>query len=413
MNKKIVVILLLAFALRFLVLIVLDRHVNPEKWEYDSIALSLIHHSGYVYNHLGTTYRSFGYPMYPLLTAASHLLTNQNYLILEIFQILLSTITCYFIYSIARIIFNQKTGLVSFILTATHPGLIIYATKLSEVTLIIFLLSLTFFLIFTLGWSRIRDNIFIGFLIGVGMLTRPLALFFLPVYYLYIWLSSHKPKDALKAVFITSLSAALVIAPWTMRNYQIHKRWIFITTNSPEHFWRGNNPQATGTALAQDKQSILEKAPKELKDKLYKMNEIEQYAFFLKVTREYIKSNPFSFIRMCLRKFTYFWWFTPTLGILYPWSWAFIYKVYYALLFAFFITGAMVSLVKLNGAKKASAASLLFFFFLTSLLHSLYYLETRHRLSIEPLLSIFSSYGFILISESLRLRGIFRHPTRQ
>ena len=175
-------------------LILLGRHVNPERWEYDDIAINLIQHHGYVFEHLNTTYHSYVYPVYVFLTAAFHLLTNRNYFVLELFQIFLSAFTCYFIYSISEIIFNKKVGLLAAILVATHPGLIVYSTKLSEVTLTIFLLSWTFLLIFTLDWLKIRNNVFLGFLIGIGILTRPLAAFFLPVYALYVWFSAQNKR---------------------------------------------------------------------------------------------------------------------------------------------------------------------------------------------------------------------------
>ncbi len=239
-------------------------------------------------------------------------------------------------------------------------------------------------------------------LIGIGVLTRPTFIFFLPVYFLYIGLSSKRFKYAFKVILTVALYSILVILPWTIRNYQIHKRWIFITTNTPEYFWRGNNPVATGTALTKDKQDILAKAPKEFRDKLLSMSEMQQYDFFLKTTLGHIKTDPAFFIKMCFKKLFYFWWFTPTIGILYPNSWAFVYKIYYSFIFIFFVTGFIVSLTKLKEAKRAQALSLFIFCFLTSLLHSVYYIETRHRFSIEALIIIFSSYGFVLACEKLR-----------
>ena len=404
MNKKIILIVISAFVLRLAALILLGRHVNPERWEYDYIAVNLIQHHGYVFWHLNTTYHTYAYPVYALLTAVFHLLTNYNYFILELFQISLSAFSCYFIYLISEIIFDKKTGLIAAILVATHPGLIVYSTKLSEVTLIIFLLSLTFLLILKLDMLKVRNNILLGLLIGIGMLTRPLAVFFLPVYGLYAWFSAQRKRVFFRVISVVSLSAALAITPWTIRNYLIHKRFIFITTNTPEYFWRGNNPQATGTALRPDKQDIMAVAPQEFKDKLFKMNEIQQYDFFMKTAWEHIKSDPLFFVKMCFKKFLYFWWFTPTIGILYPDSWTLVYKIYYSVIFILFIVGCIASLIKLKGIKKISVVSLFGFFFLTSLLHSIYYLETRHRLSIEPLLLIFSSYGFILLWGKLRFR---------
>ena len=63
MNKKIILIVISAFVLRLAALILLGRHVNPERWEYDYIAVNLIQHHGYVFWHLNTTYHTYAYPV--------------------------------------------------------------------------------------------------------------------------------------------------------------------------------------------------------------------------------------------------------------------------------------------------------------------------------------------------------------
>ena len=390
----IIFITILAFITRIFSLFLLGRHITPEVWEYDTIALNIIQQKGYSFNHLNATYHSYVYPVYPFLTALSHLITGRNYFALEIFQIILSAAACYFIYLIAKLIFNQKVGLLSSFLVALHPGLIVYSTKLHELTLVVLFLTVIFWLIASLDYSKVYNNIFIGILIGIGVLTRPTFVFFLPVYFLYIWLHSKRFKYALKAIAAVTLFLILIILPWTIRNYQIHKRWIFITTNSAEHFWRGNNPAASGSALTEDGYSIIEKAPSEFKEKIYKMTEIEQYDFFYKEAYRFIGSNPVFFIKLVLRKFFYFCWFSPQVGLMYPGLWKIVYRAYYGILFFTFILGLYASLFKEKlGIKRAAVVSMSFFLFLTLLLHTVYYVEIRHRWAIEPFMLIFSAFG--------------------
>ena len=390
----IIFITILAFITRIFSLFLLGRHITPEVWEYDTIALNIIQQKGYSFNHLNATYHSYVYPVYPFLTALSHLITGRNYFALEIFQIILSAAACYFIYLIAKLIFNQKVGLLSSFLVALHPGLIVYSTKLHELTLVVLFLTVIFWLIASLDYSKVYNNIFIGILIGIGVLTRPTFVFFLPVYFLYIWLHSKRFKYALKAIAAVTLFLILIILPWTIRNYQIHKRWIFITTNSAEHFWRGNNPAASGSALTEDGYSIIEKAPSEFKEKIYKMTEIEQYDFFYKEAYRFIGSNPVFFIKLVLRKFFYFCWFSPQVGLMYPGLWKIVYRAYYGILFFTFILGLYASLFKEKlGINRAAVVSMSFFLFLTLLLHTVYYVEIRHRWAIEPFMLIFSAFG--------------------
>jgi len=147
------------------------------------------------------------------------------------------------------------------------------------------------------------------------------------------------------------------------------------------------------------------KAPVEFMEKIYKMNEIEQYDFFYKESFKFIESNPVFFIKMVLKKFFYFWWFSPQVGLLYPGLWKIVYAAYYGILFSTFIFGLYASLFKKTlGVNRAVVASLSIFLFFTSLLHALFYVEIRHRWAIEPLMLIFSAFGLTELWRNLTLK---------
>ncbi len=161
-NIQIFFILSLSFIFRFISLFILGRNVTPEVWEYDTIALNIIQKKEYVIDQLNTTYHSLGYPLYPILCSIFHILTQRNYFILEIFQVILSVTTCYFVYLIAGKIYNKKVAYLSSFLVAVHPGLIVYSTKMHELTLVIFLITLIFWLILILDWAKTYNNFLIG-----------------------------------------------------------------------------------------------------------------------------------------------------------------------------------------------------------------------------------------------------------
>lgn len=402
MNKNIIIIILFAFVLRLGAVILLGRNINPEIWEYDNIAVNLIQQKGYSISHLNTIYRSFGYPVYPILSAVFHTLTNRNYFILEIFQTIISAMVCYFIYSIATKIFDKKTGLLSAFLVALHPGLIIYSTKIHELTVFTFFMVALLWFIFYLDWSKFYNNIFIGIFIGIGTLIRPEFIFLLPSYFIYLALSFTGSRSIFRVMSIVSLCAILAILPWAIRNYNIHKRWIFITTNSAEHFWRGNNLSATGSALTKDGRSILSDAPIQFKEQLYRMSEIKQYDFFWKEALKFIKSSPTHFIKITFNKFIYFWWFSPSAGRFYPYPWVVIYRIYYFFLLILFVLGCIIGIFKFNKNSKSATISLMVLLVLFSFLHSLFYIETRHRWAVEHFMIIFSSLALSYIYDGFK-----------
>ena len=90
LNLRVAVIIFMGFIARVFALFLLKRHITPQRWEYDDIAINLIRQKAYVVEHLHTAYRSFGYPFYSYFCAFFHRLTNYNYLLLTLLQIFIS-----------------------------------------------------------------------------------------------------------------------------------------------------------------------------------------------------------------------------------------------------------------------------------------------------------------------------------
>lgn len=397
-------IIFIAVVARVAAIFLLGRNITPDVWEYDYLAKNILAGKGYVITQLGTEYHSLGNPLYAYIEAVFHAATNFNYLALELFNVVLSAFICYFIYKIGAKIYNQSVGKISALLAALHPGLIIYATKIHELTLVVFIICLIFWLIISRDYMKTSNDILIGCLIGAGMLARPVMIFFLPVYLIKKFSSGAPPKKIIISMALTSVIAFLMIAPWTARNYYYHKRLIFITTSSAEHFWRGNSAFSTGTALTADNKDMFSLAPKEFLDKLYSLDETGQFELFYEDTGKFVKSHPLFFAGMIARKLYYFWFFAPQTGLYYPRAWKYIYGVFYSVMMLFFIYGAYKSF---SGGRtdKAVVISILLFCALVSILHSVYYIEIRHRWMVEPLIVIIASFGLYKVFEHNKLFG--------
>jgi len=404
MKIKISIILIAAFLARAAAILMLGRHLNPQVWEYDIIALNIIRGNGYLYPHFNTLYHSLGYPLYPALCALFHYITRQNYFIIELFQAALSAGACYFIYRIGDRLFGGPAGLLAAMLTAVHPGLIIYSTSMHELSLVVFLITAAIWQAISSDWAKPSSNIITGAIAGLGILARPTFLFFLPAYCVFLWASSKNFKTVIRPAATVCVAAMLVIAPWTIRNYIVQKRLIFITTSSAEHFWRGNNPNASGSALTVDNKPIIAVAPEEFRERLFKLDEMGQYDLFYNETWKFIKSDPVFFMKMVLKKIYYFWWFSPQTGLWYPGRWTALYRLYYIPLFFFGVIGAALSLLKMPARGRPAVVFIIVFCGLVSLVHGLYYIETRHRWAIEPLILVFSGYGLLSAFDYLKRR---------
>jgi hypothetical protein len=80
-----------------------------------------------------------------------------------------------------------------------------------------------------------------GLVAGAAVLVRPGMLLFLPI--AALWFLRGR-RWSLALAFC--VSAAVVIAPWTLRNAREYGRFVLVATEGGVTFWTGNHPLATG-----------------------------------------------------------------------------------------------------------------------------------------------------------------------
>ena len=80
-----------------------------------------------------------------------------------------------------------------------------------------------------------------GLLTGVAILVRPGMLLFMPV--VAAWFLRRR-RWSLALAFC--VSAAVVVAPWTLRNAREYGRFVLVATEGGVTFWTGNHPLAIG-----------------------------------------------------------------------------------------------------------------------------------------------------------------------
>jgi hypothetical protein len=85
-----------------------------------------------------------------------------------------------------------------------------------------------------------------GLAAGAAALTRPVMLFFLPLAaMLLVWRGPDRLAGGRRAaVFV--VVAVLAIAPWTVRNAVVYRRFVLIASEGGVTFWTGNHREAIG-----------------------------------------------------------------------------------------------------------------------------------------------------------------------
>lgn len=80
-----------------------------------------------------------------------------------------------------------------------------------------------------------------GGAVGLAILVRPAMLLFLPV--AALWLIAQRRTPLAVAILV---AAALVVAPWTIRNGRVYHRFVLVASEGGVTFWTGNHPRARG-----------------------------------------------------------------------------------------------------------------------------------------------------------------------
>jgi hypothetical protein len=83
-----------------------------------------------------------------------------------------------------------------------------------------------------------------GMLLGAAMLVQPSTLLLIPA--MCALLLMRRRGAAALPIALLLLGAALVVAPWTMRNYEVLGGFKLVSTNGGGNFYRANNPLANG-----------------------------------------------------------------------------------------------------------------------------------------------------------------------
>jgi len=239
-------------------------------------ALNIV--KGEYYGHcFGEHWARYAYwpPLYIFLSGFVYkfLGTAEDFLVMRIIQAGFSTASCLLCYAIASesvekySSFHREAGLLSGILMALNPRMVVYTNHLyAETVFITIYLAIVYFFIryfkeeLSLKLSRHRSHVqgrellLYSFLLGIGNLARPVLLLLPGVVIvfavLYTAAKRHSLRRALEIILqdgvLTVLVILLVFTPWIIRNYSATGRFILIDTNGPINFYIAHNPLANG-----------------------------------------------------------------------------------------------------------------------------------------------------------------------
>ncbi len=183
-------------------------------------------------------------PLYIYSLASLYKIFGHNYLIPRLVQVLLGSLTAWFVFRLAGRIYNRKVALVAGLIIAFYGPLVHYSGQLLITTVFVFLVTLCLLLIDRLTENPTPLSFFIvGITFGLAALARPNILIFSPFILLWIVFSL---KDRGKEIGLLFLGTVLIILPVTLRNYIVEKDFVLISAQAGVNFYMGNNPISSG-----------------------------------------------------------------------------------------------------------------------------------------------------------------------
>jgi 4-amino-4-deoxy-L-arabinose transferase-like glycosyltransferase len=392
LRRPLVVVFVVAVLLRIVVQVVLGAYAHPQTWEYEDIANSLLSGHGYTYVVNQTPYvAAVSSPLYVLLTAGVYLVTGHSQAVMLVLQALCGGFAAVLAGWLAARASRPEAAWRAGGLVAIDPGLLVYSAELHPLTLdaLAFLAVICACVALPL-YPRARSTALVGLLLGIAALTRTTILSLTPI--LLLWINRYRrlPLVSWSAAALVGV-AVLVYSPWPVRNSVLLGEFVPGSSESSEWMWRGTNPNATGSSLTPNGETMLSVAPSEFQARIAAANEAQRMDIYRTAAYQYIEQHPLDAARLFAIKLKAFWWGSDTTGLAYPAIWTPIYEAWYVMVLACAAVGLWCTWRVDRGREIAVliVASLV----LIALSQAIFYVEGRHRLAVEPLVLVLAGIG--------------------
>lgn len=349
---------------------------------------------------------SYKPPGYVYFLAFVRIAFGESLIAIRAAQSVLGALACVLTFAVAGRFFSRPVALAAAAYATVYP-LLIYVCGLVMPQALETVLILGFIMLLLLyrDSAARRYLIMAGLLLGLGALSVPLILGLLPV--AGLWFLSMRGKrlgPALRDTVLLGAFALCMIVPWTVRNYVVERRFIFIATLGSQLLYLHNNPWSD----PDDKEATREMAFK-IKDEV--RAEVMAHPtgptedeIYLKRFKEFVSRHPGRFAVIYLKKFRNFFSPMPSTFSENPHTSSrnmIVAAVSYTPVLALSIVGAVVALWRRREALVLAAVPLFF-----ALGYSLFHTTVRYRIPTEPCSIILAAFGlFWLASRAGLWRG--------
>ena len=308
-------IVIIALVLRVLVITVGHTYrITPRRdhfqfgWETGRIARSIALGQGFASpTDLPTGASAWTAPVYPFILGQVFkvfgIYSNRSAWVILVFNSICSALTCWTLYRIAGWIFGESVARGTAWTWAAFPYVIYWPVRVVwDVCLSTFLLTVALWLAIRMREkTTLRAGIVYGLLWGLIALTNTALVLLLP--FMLAWICYPAGWKAVKPVALCLLTIVLSVAPWTIRNYRVFGRFVFIRDNLPLELHEANNESSDGLWTRREhpgNDSVAMKRFQELGEIRY-MDETKREFW------DFVRSHPQQFGWFTIQRVFYFW----------------------------------------------------------------------------------------------------------
>ena len=237
--------------------------------DYDLIAENLVNGHGYrVY--ADTSETMLRSPGFVLVLAGIFSLYGKSLLMVQIVQYLMSAVTAAIVYLIAQHLFGVKVvSLLAVFLFLFHPVSLLSDTRAgTETTLTLGLTATTWLLVKAIDSQRWRDFILSGLTLGYTMLVKATVALIFPVVFLFL-IVSPKMRHSFWRTFsqfgLVAITAALMMTPWVVRNFNISGRFVPTMTVTGLAIFQGEEAERNAGNGSDSKDLLIAAAEEQLR----------------------------------------------------------------------------------------------------------------------------------------------------
>jgi hypothetical protein len=279
------------------VLFVPIEQYSDNLWYYER-AVTLASGQGYSQGGIATAYWP---PGWPGVLSLLFWFFGTSPLVAQMANLVFSTATFILTLSLGSALYaNKLVGRLAALMLAIYPNQIGYVPILSTEVFYSALLLLAIFVL--MGGNRLTRLVSSGFLFGFATLTKAQTLF-VPAVLLAAWwlLAGERTRfvSRIGNVAVVYAALAVVILPWTVRNYIVFGEFVLISTNGGATLLTGNNPTATGDYNEND--ALVRQVPNDVR------GQVANDRLATSMALKWIHDNPVSFLILIPRKVWRLW----------------------------------------------------------------------------------------------------------